>query len=537
MKKFLKWSAIVILLLIVLVCIGCYVFVNWFAKGVAEAQLENVLHRNVEIRAMKLNIFSTEPEILIKDLLIEDKIITDKNSADFSKKVDIDNRFVDVKAIQLLLKLMPLFDARIELSAMLLKDPKIRITRFKNGTFNFSDLLKPPEKKKTVAQKKSEPTATPKPTEKKPSQTKGTSTPKKEPPQESKPFSADDLPVQIVIKDVGIKNGHIKLYDQEYNQAIHLKKLKVLLHDVNINPKNLEKENIVKLDISANIKSEGKLKSGWAKTFDFDVLFESSIQPFNVKTRLLDPQATIKTGSPSGVVSGLQLYESIRSILMNYEIKALNVLKEDLNWKNGVINFTANQRVVQFTDGAFEMDKLIVGTDGKYLIKSKAVDLAVDILLDAKEQEKIENAIKAFIEKQFDERSRKYVSPDKISQNILESLLSKDGRMHLIFSVSGPLEKPNTKLLHPKFPALEGIVAQALKDVKNLIANELKQKAKEEVDKLKQKAKKEVDRIKQKADKEVDRLKDKYLNEQNKEAGDLLDNIKDNLLKKLPFSF
>ncbi|KPA19148.1 secreted protein containing AsmA domain protein [Candidatus Magnetomorum sp. HK-1] len=523
-KKILKWSVIIILLLVILVCTGCYVFVHWFAKDIIESQLENVLHRNVEIRAMKLNIFSTEPEILIQDLIIADQKLNEKNKADMSEDIALKDRFVDIKSIQCLLKLMPILNAKLELSALLLKEPKIRVVRFPDGSFNFSDLIKPPEKKKAVTQKKSEQPS--KPVDKKPPQTAKPSAPKKEPPAKSKTFSADDLPIHIIIGNIGIKNGHIKLFDQEYQQAIHLKKMNVLLHDTNINPKNLEQENIIKLDISTNVKSEGKLKAAWAKTFDFDVLFEASIQPFNVKTRLLDPQATIKTGSPSGVVSGLQLYESIRSILMNYEIKALNILKEDLNWKNAIVDLDVNQRVVQLKEGAFEMDKLIVNTDGKFLIENKAVDLAVDVLLDNKEQEKIETAVKTFIAKQIDSRASKYVSADKISQNIMDSLLSKDGRIHLIFSVSGPLDKPKTKLAHPKLPALKGIVAQALKNVKDRVVNELKQKAKNEVDK-----------IKQKADKELDKLKDKYLKKEDKEAGNVLDSIKDNVLKKLPFSF
>ncbi len=327
-KKILKWCVILTFLSVILIGTGCYVFVHWFAKDMMESQLEKVVHRDVEINQLALNIFSTAPEIVIKDLVIANQRLTDTSKANETNIIAEKDRFVDIKAMQCMLKLMPLLDGQIELSELLVKEPHIKIIRHPNGTFNFSDLVEPPEKKKT-APPKTTPAQPPQPDKK----IAKNSEPKKEDKAESKVFSADDLPFHILIGKIGIENAHIQFLDEKYHQAIHLNKMKLLLHDANINPKNLEKENIIKVDISMNIKSEGELKSGWTKTFDVDVLLEAAIQPFNIISRLLDPQAIIKTGSPSGVISGLQLYESIRSILMNYEIKALDILKEDLRWK------------------------------------------------------------------------------------------------------------------------------------------------------------------------------------------------------------
>jgi len=535
LKKLIKCIVIVFILLIILIVTGYYVFINWFAKDMIESQIEKAVHRDVEISEVSINILSLSPEIIINDLMIANTPLSQADKANQSNTIDEKERFVNIKALHCLVQLMPLMNGQIELSELLVKEPYIKVIRHPNGKFNFSDLLGKAEKEKTSAktEQSSKPTAKPpeKQAEKKtsPEELSG-----KKDDSEPHIFSADDLPFQILIGKVGIDNAHIYFLDTKYQQAIHLKKLKLLLNEVNINPKNLEKENTAHVNISTNIKTEGQLNTGWVKTVDIDLLLDATITAFNVQTRLLDPLAIIKIGSPSGVVSGLQIYESIRSILMNYEIKALDFLKKDLEWNDGIVQLKASQQVVHFTEGSFKMDKLNISTDGKYIISKKAVDFAADILLDPTEQDKIKTAIRAFIADKIDQRFSRYVSADKISQNIIDSLTSTDGQMHLIFAVSGPVDKPEVKLVHPQLPALDGVVSKALAGIKDQLSKELKQKAAAEIDKLKQKATSEMDKLKKKGEGELDKLKDKYLDQHEK---DTIDNLKDNLLKKLPFSF
>jgi len=515
MKKILKWLIILIILMIILICTVYYVFINWFAKDLLESQLENVMKRDVEIQQITLNILSTSPEIIIKDLVIADELLNQSNKLNKSTTIAKKNRFVYIKTLTCLIKLLPLMDRKIELSQLVIKEPYVKVIQHQNGTFNFSDLLKKTENKKTQSNK-------PK-TQLQPDETKLDESKPKQKSTKSKPdvFSADDLPFHIIIGKVGIENAHIHFYDEKYSQAILFNKTNIFLHDTNINPKNLEKENTANLYISMNIKNEGKLNRRWAKTFDFNILLKAAILPFNAQSRLLDPQATIKIDSPSGVVSGLQIYESIRSIFMNYEIKAFDILKKDLRWKNGVFKIKANQQIVNFTEGTLHMDKLIVSTDGKYNISKKICNIVADILLDSNEQKKIKTAIRSFIAKKINNGASKYFFSDKISQNIIDSLTSKDGQMHLIYAVSGPVVKPEVTLVHPKISLLDDFISKALNSIKDNITNSLNQKANTELNKLKQKT-----------ESELDKFKDKHLNQKEK---DELDILKYNLLKKLPF--
>jgi hypothetical protein len=257
---------------------------------------------------------------------------------------------------------------------------------------------------------------------------------------------------------------------------------------------------------------------------------EATIHPFNVKTRLLDPQAIIKAGSPSGIVTGLQAYETIRSKLMGFKLTSLDFLKEDLRWKKGVVNLIANQDRVQLNEGIFQVENMVINLDGKYLIKTNALDIATDILLSDEEQQKIERSVKAFIKKQISYQHRRYVNIDEISKNVLDAIIAKDGHIHLIFAISGPANKPDVRLLQPQLPSIDSIVTDTMKNIKSQLLNQARKKANEEVNRARKKAKKEVDRIKLKADRELDRIPES-------EGKNVLKGIKDKVLDNLPFSF
>jgi ElaB/YqjD/DUF883 family membrane-anchored ribosome-binding protein len=522
--KLLKWLIILLIVFILLLVMGYYIFVNWYAKDFIESQIEQQINRDVEIGELFLKIFSLEPAIRIQKLVIANELLTEK------KQPKNKEPFVKIDSIKLLLKLKPLLKGQFQLEALLIKSPEIRIIRYANGQFNFSDLL---ASKETSEKKVSKQTQTEKTESTKTVPEKQKTTENKESPEKAdkpKQFCADDLPVQILVGKLGIEKAHIQVFDQEYQQMIHINKLDLLFKNININPKNLEKENIVQFDTNMNIKTEGKLKSGWAKSFDFDIMCEAEINPFNPKTRLLDPQAKIKTGSPSGVVSGLQVYETIRSKLSNFKLTDLDFLKEDLRWRKGVVNLIVNQDQVQLNEGIFQLENMAINLDGKYLIKTKALDIALDLLLPEEEQQKLEKSVNSFIEKQIPYQHRRYVNIDEISKSILEALVAKDGRIHLIFAISGPAKKPDVRLLQPQLPAIDSIVSDTLKNIKTQLLDQARKKADEEVNRIKQKANKEVDRFKQKAQKELDRLPDS-------EGKNILKDIKDKVLDSLPFSF
>jgi ElaB/YqjD/DUF883 family membrane-anchored ribosome-binding protein len=524
LKKIIKWVAILSISLFLLVALSYFIFVNWFAKDFIESQIEKQVNRDVEIGELFLNIFNVEPAIKIQNLIVFNQVLTEKNQ---SKNKET---FVSIESIQLLLKLKPLIKGQFQLDALLVKSPDIRIVRYANGKFNFSDLIE----SKEASEKKSSPknqteqtktTETTSETHEKPK--KPESTEKQDKPKQ---FCADDLPVQILVGKLGIENAHIQLFDQQYQQIIHMNKLDVLLKDININPKNLEKENQILFDTNMNIKTEGKIKTGWAKSFDVDIMCEAKIHPFNAKTRLLDPQATIKAGSPSGIVSGLQVYDMIRSKLKNFKLTSLDFLKDDLRWKKGVVNLIANQDQIQLNEGNFQVEDLAIYLDGKYMIKTKSLDIATDILLSDEEQQKIESAVKTFINKQISYQHRRYVNIDEISKSILDAIIAKDGHIHFIFAISGPVKKPDVRVIQPQLPSIDSIVTDTLKNIKSQLLHQAKKKANEEVNRVRKKAKKEVDRIKQKAERELDRLPES-------EGKNILKGIKDKVLDNLPFSF
>jgi len=518
LKKIVKWFIIVFILLFLLLGIGYYVFVNWFAKSLIETQIENQVHRNVEIGELHMKLFSTTPVIKIQNLMIANQLLSEK------KETKTNAHFVRIESIKLLLQLTPLLQGQFQLETLLIKAPDIRIVRYANGKFNFSDLL---EAKETSASQKTQTEETKTPI---PETQKQAPPPKKDIPDQSKQFCADDLPVQIRVDKLGIEKAHIQVFDQEYQQMIHINQLDVLFKDININPKNLENENIILFDTHMNIKTEGKHHRGWAKSFDIDLMFEAEINPFNSKTRCLDPLAIIKAGSPSGVITGLQAYETIRSKLKNFKLTSLDFLKKELRWKKGIINLIVNQDQVQLNEGIFQVGNMAINLDGLYKIKSNSLDTAMDILLTKDEQQKIERSIQSYIKKQISSRHRRHVNIDNISKNILDAIVADDGNIHLIFAIAGPAKNPDVRLIQPQLPTIDSIVADTLKNIKSQLLNQTQKKVKNEVNRAQKKARKEVDRLNQKAQKELDRMPES-------EGKNILKGIKDKVLDNLPFSF
>ena len=47
--------------------------------------------------------------------------------------------------MNLKLRILPLLSRKLELSSLTLVRPEINIVKYRNGRFNFSDLLEPPE--------------------------------------------------------------------------------------------------------------------------------------------------------------------------------------------------------------------------------------------------------------------------------------------------------------------------------------------------------------------------------------------------------
>ncbi|MBW2471128.1 MAG: AsmA family protein, partial [Deltaproteobacteria bacterium] len=118
----------IIFLLIVVVIAGLAAFVHYYltderVKALIIPQAEAALGREVAIGDIKIGLLSG---ITIRDFLIKE---TDKTT-----------NFVSTKAFVLSYKLLPLLQKKLIISEIRFDEPAVRVTRNKNGKFNFSTL-------------------------------------------------------------------------------------------------------------------------------------------------------------------------------------------------------------------------------------------------------------------------------------------------------------------------------------------------------------------------------------------------------------
>jgi len=150
MKKILKWTAVALgglILLIIIASVLLYLFLPLNAiKDFAAAKLSEQLQREVKIKGASFNLFTG---IQLKGLTISNR-----------KGFD-DRLFISADAIELRYAFWPLFKGQIIIPQITLVKPEILIERSRRGDFNFSDLLgkaeAKAEKSKAEAPKKAEP--------------------------------------------------------------------------------------------------------------------------------------------------------------------------------------------------------------------------------------------------------------------------------------------------------------------------------------------------------------------------------------------
>ena len=177
MKKFKKILLILFLILLFVFVGGTIALRIAFppakVKAMLIARMSEVLHRQVEIESISVGLRG----LRVKGFKVSEKPSFDKGT------------FVAAGQFLVRPKLLPLLKKQISVSEVTLISPKINITRSRDGSFNFSDLMvkKVPETKKEEKVKKEE----------------------KSPPAKVKPIA-----FSFLVSKVSISGGEVKFVDR-----------------------------------------------------------------------------------------------------------------------------------------------------------------------------------------------------------------------------------------------------------------------------------------------------------------------------------
>lgn len=473
MKGFVKWIAVLAGLLILLVVAGSIVLMLLVNKDWVAERMESFLHRHVTIERLDVGILSVVSGIEVEGVRISNHKSPGELEKLKGKPVADHDLFAGIELLNFKFKILPLILLRVELNTLVLEEPVVNIVKYRSGAFNFSDLLKS-EKKEAD---KTEPVS---PESKK----------KDEP---SKPFSADDIPLQITVGKVGIERGTLTYTDKSLDQAFEVYDLTMLAYSAEINPSRLESKNNVKVKLELGVKPKGKVRSGTVKYFDVKLDANGSVKPFDLKTRELDPEISLKVESPDGTLTGLQIFESIKTVkaLEPYTGK-LAFLKEEVKWNEGSVDVWYKSDTVKLSTGKIETEDFDLLFNGTTNIKTKAADLDLEILLSEKESEAIRSTVNQNVSSQIKGDVAKYVSPEKITDLVMKQLVNKDGRVELEFDVTGSLSSPRARLVSPAVPGMSDLIKQVGGDVGSIVKDVAEQEAQKAVDTGMEQLKKEL---------------------------------------------
>jgi hypothetical protein len=487
-KKVLKWAGIVfggILVIIIGAGIAAMIIID---KPFIEGQMEKQLHRQVRIGDVSGGLFSAVSGFTVKDVKISNFKSDKEIEALKSKPVSDKDVFTSMKAFNFKVSIPPLLSRKFVLKELMLIGPQINVVRYKSGAFNFSDLLvsKPltPEEKAELEKKLREEAAQPK--------------------EESKPLKADDIPVAINIGSVGMEDGNINFNDLTSGQKLNIYKVTAKVYDISIDPKNLEKNDNISLKVFAGIKTMSRPESGSVQSFDIAFDMTGNVIPFDKKTRILNPEISIKAGSPYGSVTGLQVFNEMINVeqIAKYSGK-FDFLKKEIDWKNGYVKIHFKNNVVTLSEGKFANDDYALNFGGTVNIVSMNLNLDSDMTLAKKHTEKVKAQTSKLAVKVITGKAKDYIKPDAVADAAVKPLLNNNGEIFLKYAIKGSASKPDVKLIHPKLGSLTDIFKDMLKDVAGDVAKQAEDAAKKKAEK---EVTKQADKGEKKAKKKLKKL-------------------------------
>lgn len=474
MKKIMKWAAIVTGGLIAVIIAAGIILMLIVSKDMIAEQMKKALNRHVTIEAIDVDIVSILSGIEVKGVAISNFKTPKQLEALKGKPVDKNDLFAGLDSFTFKLKFLPLLQGRFELRELLLSGPTVNIIRYKSGAFNFSDMMKPAPKEKAVE----EPV-------------------KEEPP---KPLTADALPVGIAIGRVGMEKGTVTVIDHATGQKLKLYNLNTLIEDIRIDPKDLAKNNLAKVKVDIGIKTIGNITSGSVESFDIGLSASGTVKPFDLKTRVLNPEIALKAGSPYGTMTGLQIFDALKSneTIANYAGK-LDFLKDSIQWKNGFVDIWYKGGLLKLTNAKINTDDYASTFKADIHLNTKAVNSDIDMTLNDKHNTSIHRGIEKNASKLIKGDVAKYLKPQTVADKAMTYLTNKDGKVFLQLAVTGTMNQPKTRLIAPKLPSLTDIVKDLAGDVADVAKEKAKEKAKKEATKAAEKgAQKAEDKAREK---------------------------------------
>ena len=181
MNKWLKIlsavGAVLVLLVVALIVLATVLITPERVKETILPLAEENIHRKIELGDIEVS--------LLSGIEIHGLKLYEKNGQDL---------FVSTDMVRLKYQLLPLLAMKVVIDEVRLEKPNIRVVRFKDGQFNYSDLIDDTDSESTSKNTQSQT------------------------PQDSKPASSEiDLPLSLLVSSLLLQDGHLVFLDHVLN--------------------------------------------------------------------------------------------------------------------------------------------------------------------------------------------------------------------------------------------------------------------------------------------------------------------------------
>lgn len=446
-KKLIVTVGAMVAVIVFLVIAAAVIVYTKVDKAFISSRMAQALNRQVYIERIDVNLFSILSGIEIKNMAISNYKTPQDLAGLQGKPVDKADLFVGMEALRFKIKILPLLKRQVELKELVLYSPVIHLVKNRQGALNFDDLLQ--SEKQPEDRTKKEP------------QNRET----------ARPMTADAIPVAIAIGEIGVKNGTINYHDGQYDQRFLIYKLTTLAHDIDIDPKDLKSRDEAKVKLGMGIKTIGAMKTGSVQNFDVTIDATGKVIPFDVNTRLLDPEVMMHIAVPDGEITGLQLFSAIAAIpiLGDYLGEHVSFLKGKQEWKGSTetgLDLRYKAKTVEMTNGKLDLKDARLLFEGALNIDTQAIDINLEMVM----KKGINDAVKTGLAKRIESVIRspevkRYVDTGKLAVTAMQPLLNKDGLIDIKVKAGGTAKKPEVKLTQPQLGSLSNIAKEAAGNV------------------------------------------------------------------------
>jgi len=521
MKKALRILKKVLLgfvILILVIMIGGFIAIKVVVtKDFIATKIEENINGRVEIKDISVPIWAAFSGITIDGFKIGYR------DAEVGKPMEsrtpMKNEVIGFKQFNFRVALGALitsFGKKFELKSLLVTEPVAHIVLGKNGGNNLQPLLTKPKTKEELAEAAEE--AKKAAEEKKAARKKEAEKPK----EPEKPFDFRELPTEIKMGKIGMEGGYFTVNVEALGQTLKVSRANVLLRDIHLDPKNLEKHNFVGLTTQFDLELQESKGKG-IKSFKIIFDLQGGINPINPKTGGPAESVTLRAGLKKGTfVTGLSIFEKLKDQTEN-----LNKIGIKLGFLAETQTLTRDAIATIFYSGGVVTVKeppALVTNDFEFRLSKedymnvKTLDhrFRGDFALAAQHTKSVESDLEKAIGSAVTpavaqlpagpvrDQAKSALTPEKMRQSVLAPAM-KNGLITLGIESTGSLSSPQVRVISPEFPNLKNLIADEIKKA----TGNLKDMVGAQVDALKNKAmaegKAQVDAAKAKAQAEAER--------------------------------